>query len=254
MIYALPGQTVESWTTALEQACGSGAEHVSAYQLSIEPGAAFQRAVRRGALQPAEPDLAADLYDVTQAVLERRGYDAYEVSNHARGRAARSRHNLVYWRGEDYVGVGPGAHGRLSRGACFDTRSESADQHGARKRFPDPNLHAELVEAHTVRAEPRTRLATEAEPRILNYIRRVAETGVGWARTEALDPLAQMEERVMMGLRIDEGVALTELPRLDLAPAEPLIAAGLLRIQGERLQATAAGRLVLDRLATELLT
>ncbi len=219
VIYALPGQTAPAWTEALERVCAFEPEHISAYQLSIEPGAAFQRAVRRGRLQPADPDLAADLYDATQTVLERRGYDAYEVSNHAKGSAARSRHNLVYWRGDNYVGVGPGAHGRLGS----DARTLS------------------------------DRLATEAEPRIADYIRRVAETGLGWRQAEAQDPLTRMEERVLMGLRIDEGVPLSEAQGLDLAPAGPLIAAGLLRIRGERLQATAAGRLVLDRLTAELL-
>ena len=114
LIYALPDQTAAAWSKALGDALDWGCEHVSAYQLSIEPGAAFHRAVRRGVFTPASADLAADLYEVTGQVLGAAGYDAYEVSNHARGEAARSKHNLIYWRGGDYVGVGPGAHGRLT--------------------------------------------------------------------------------------------------------------------------------------------
>jgi coproporphyrinogen III oxidase-like Fe-S oxidoreductase len=82
--------------------------------LTIEAGTAFDRAVGRGKLVVPDEDLAAALFETTQEVLEAAGFDAYEVSNHARGQAARSRHNLVYWRGHDYVGVGPGAHGRLT--------------------------------------------------------------------------------------------------------------------------------------------
>ena len=215
LISALPGQTIPAWSQTLAHAAALGAEHISAYQLSIEPGAAFHRAVRRGRFQPLDADRSADLYDATQAVLTRLGYDAYEVSNHARGPAARSRHNLVYWRGEDYVGVGPGAHGRLP------------------------------VDGQ--------RLATEAEPRIADYIARVAETGLGWRSVEALDPQARLEERLLMGLRIEEGAPLADLAGLDLAPARAMAEAGYLRISDGRLAATARGRLVLDRLSAELL-
>ena len=116
LIYALPGQGVRAWAEELRAIAATGCEHLSPYQLSIEPGAAFSRAVKRGVFAPASDDVAADLYDVTQQVLQAEGFDAYEISNHARGPAARSRHNLIYWRGGDYVGVGPGAHGRLTLG------------------------------------------------------------------------------------------------------------------------------------------
>ena len=114
LIYARPGQTPGAWTDELKAALDLGAEHLSPYQLTIEAGTPFDRSVRRGAFAPADPDLAAALYEKTQQILEDAGFAAYEVSNHARGAAARSRHNLVYWRGEDYLGVGPGAHGRLT--------------------------------------------------------------------------------------------------------------------------------------------
>ncbi|MDQ7813713.1 radical SAM family heme chaperone HemW, partial [Brevundimonas sp.] len=114
LIYARPGQTAAGWTAELTEALELGFEHVSPYQLTIEPTTAFGRAVARGAWTPPDEDQAATLYETTQAVLERAGFDAYEVSNHGRGPAARSVHNLHVWRGGDYLGVGPGAHGRLT--------------------------------------------------------------------------------------------------------------------------------------------
>jgi oxygen-independent coproporphyrinogen-3 oxidase len=220
LIYALPGQTREAWGLELDVATSFGAEHVSPYQLTIEPGTAFDRAVGRGSWTPPDPDLAADLYETTQAVLEAGGFEAYEVSNHAYGDQARSRHNLVYWRGEDYVGVGPGAHGRLA----LDGR----------------------------------RTATVAHRRIGDYVAAVRDTGVGWAGADALSPQEAAEERLLMGLRTVEGVGFDELGPLDLTAAHPAVAdfaqAGLLRVAADRLIATPAGRLVLDRLTAELAT
>jgi oxygen-independent coproporphyrinogen-3 oxidase len=114
LIYALPGQSAAAWRDTLAEALSLGPEHLSPYQLTIEPGTAFHRAASRGRLAPAAPDRAADLYETTQSVLEAAGFEAYEVSNHARCAAARCRHNLIYWRGGDYLGVGPGAHGRVT--------------------------------------------------------------------------------------------------------------------------------------------
>jgi oxygen-independent coproporphyrinogen-3 oxidase len=217
LIYALPGQTPKAWRKTLYEAASLGAEHISPYQLTIEAGTPFDRAVRRNRFTPADPDRAADLYEATQAVLEGLGFQAYEVSNHAKGAAARSRHNLIYWRGQDYVGVGPGAHGRL----------------------PGPDAG--------------TRLATEAEKGVGAYIARVLETNLGWTRTEAYSPQAAAEERVLMGLRIDGGVGLAELAALPALNPKPFIDLGLLRQVDQRLSATAKGRLVLDRLTLELL-
>ena len=218
LIYALPDQTPQAWAEELNRGVDLGAEHISPYQLTIEPGAAFGRAVRRGVFTPPDADAAAALFDVTQDVLQGRGFTAYEVSNHARGAAAQSRHNLVYWRGHDYVGAGPGAHGRLTlKGA---------------------------------------RTATHAAPRPADYIARVAETGLGFATTEILDATAVAEERLLSGLRITDGVARAEVAALAIDPDKiaHLTALGLLADDPHRLRATAAGRLVLDRLTTELAT
>ncbi|MGA0603592.1 radical SAM family heme chaperone HemW [Caulobacter sp. KR2-114] len=219
LIYARPGQTPADWAQELAAAIDLGAEHVSPYQLTIEAGTAFDRAVGRGTLVPPDPDTAAALYETTQAGLEAAGFEAYEVSNHARGEAARSRHNLVYWRGWDYVGAGPGAHGRLTLG-------------GARH-------------------------ATAAPRAIADYGAAIA-AGTGPER-ERLDPREQALERLLMGLRTVEGVALAELAPLDIPPARlaDLAGLGLVRLQGDpldggRLIATPSGRPVLDRLTAEI--
>ena len=218
LIYARPGQTPAEWKAELMAAADLGAEHISPYQLTIEAGTPFDRAIRRGRWAPETPDTAADLYEVTQDVLSDRGFPAYEVSNHADGEAARSRHNLIYWRGQDYVGVGPGAHGRL------------------------------IVDS--------ARVATRADPGIAGYLRRVGETGLGWEASETLSPRERAEERLLMGLRTLEGVSLGELAPIGLVGDHPavadLAAAGLLRVEGDRLIATASGRLVLDHVTAEL--
>lgn len=219
MIYALPGQTVAGWREQLARAIALGAEHVSPYQLTIEAGTAFDRAVGRGVFTPADDATGAALYDTTQAVLETAGFDAYEVSNHARGEAARSRHNLIYWRGQDYVGVGPGAHGRLMLDGV--------------------------------------RTATEAATKVGDYIRDVGETGLGFRAPEALSPVARAEERLLMGLRTDEGVWFGELAALGLTAGHPVVAGlvgeGLLAADPARLRATRAGRVVLDGVTRTLI-
>ena len=218
LIYARPGQTPEAWVAELRAAVDLGAEHVSPYQLTIETGTAFERAVRRGRIAPVDPETGARLFDVTQEVLEGLGFEAYEVSNHARGTAARSRHNLVYWRGHDYVGAGPGAHGRLTL--------------------------------------PAGREATVAAARPADYIARVAETGFGFESRETLSAVEAAEERVLSGLRIAEGVGRDEVAVLDLPAAKvaELVELGLLAHDPQRLRATPAGRLVLDAVTRALLT
>jgi len=218
LIYARPGQTPDAWAEELRRALDLGPEHLSPYQLTIEAGTAFDRAVRRGTFAPPSEDLAADLFDTTQAVLEAAGFEAYEVSNHARGEAARSRHNLVYWKGWDYVGAGPGAHGRITRG-------------GARE-------------------------ATRAADRPADYIRRVADTGVGFAEREMLSAIEAAEERLLSGLRIAEGVEYREVAALGLQPDHPtvrrMVGLGLVAEDARRLRATPGGRRVLDRVTAEL--
>ena len=111
LIYALPGDTEASWAATLGQALSLGTSHLSLYQLTIEPGTRFATMVAKRAFQPLEPNAAADLFEVTDAMTSAAGMPAYEISNHARA-GHESRHNLTYWRYGDYAGVGPGAHGR----------------------------------------------------------------------------------------------------------------------------------------------
>lgn len=218
LIYALPGQSPQAWADELSAAADLGADHISPYQLTIESGTAFDRAVRRGALVPPDDELGAVLYETTQTVLSQRGFDAYEVSNHAKGQAARSRHNLIYWRGEDYVGVGPGAHGRI-----------------------------------TVDGE---RVATFAAAKIGDYRDQVEATGLGWQSEQVLSPQEQAEERLLAGLRIDEGVSFNDLAALDLTHDHhrvvQLAQLGLITTQGNRLCATPQGRALLDAVTSVL--
>jgi putative oxygen-independent coproporphyrinogen III oxidase len=111
LIYARPGQTAEEWEAELERALGFGTAHLSLYQLTIEPNTRFATDVRQGSFKPLADDPAADLFELTRELTEAAGLPAYEVSNHAR-RGEESRHNLTYWRYQDYSGIGPGAHGR----------------------------------------------------------------------------------------------------------------------------------------------
>jgi len=215
LIYARPGQTPAAWADELRTAIDMGAEHLSPYQLTIEPGTAFDRAVRRGAFAPADADLGGELYEVTQSVLSAAGYAAYEVSNHALGPDARCRHNLVYWRGQDYLGVGPGAHGRLTIDGA--------------------------------------RVATQTARAAGAYIARVRQTGTGIDSREALSPLEAAEERLLLGLRVDEGVPLIELGALTLTRLADLQDGEFVRVEGGRLIATARGRPVLDRVIADLI-
>lgn len=211
LIYARPDQTVDGWRAELTEALDLGFEHVSPYQLTIEPTTAFGRAVARGAWAPPDEDRSAALYETTQTVLEAAGFDAYEVSNHARGVAARSAHNLHVWRGGDYLGVGPGAHGRLTLDGA--------------------------------------RTATVAHRRVGEYTAGVAR-GTPWSEKDTQSARDAAEEKVLLGLRTVEGVALTDLAALGrTAEAEPLaglIGDGFLDLAMDRVRATRAGRPVLD--------
>lgn len=219
LIYARPGQTVADWTAELNAALDLGFEHVSPYQLTIEAETAFGRALRRGRLVPPDEDRAAELYEVTQARLQAAGFEAYEVSNHARGPGARSAHNIHVWRGGDYLGLGPGAHGRLTLAGV--------------------------------------RTATVAHRRIVDYVAGV-EAGTPWAEVEALDGRGAAEEALLLGLRTAEGAAGRHLTTLGLSaergPLADLIEEGFVTLASGRLVATPRGRPLLDAVLGRLLT
>lgn len=212
-IYGLPDQTPAAWKARLSEAADMGAEHISTYELTIEPGTAFGRAARRGLLAPPPEDRAAEFYEVTQAVLSGAGYAAYEVSNHAKGPVAHSRHNLLYWRGEDYLGIGPGAHGRLTIAG--------------------------------------RRHATEAPRGVEAYLAQVKQRGLG-AELQPLQAREAAIERLIMGLRTIEGLPMGELAPLAIGKEQLADLADLVSIRDGRLTASARGRPVLDRVIAEL--
>ena len=219
LIYARPGQTLDAWESELERAIGHAADHLSLYQLTIEEGTRFHALHAAGKVVVPDPDHAADLYRLTQEVTAARGLPAYEISNHARP-GAESRHNLVYWRYGEYVGVGPGAHGRfVEDGRRVVTFTEKM-----------PETWANLVEAR----------------------------GHGVIGGETLTRSEEADEFLLMGLRLAEGIDLARYEKLSGWPLssrriatlqdESLVAP----IGNSRLRATPAGMIVLDALVADL--
>lgn len=219
LIYAREGQSTKAWRAELSRALALPVEHVSLYQLTIEPETAFARRVDRGQLAPPDSDAAAELYEATQEVCEAAGFPGYEISNHARSVAARARHNLLYWRSDDWIGVGPGAHGRVTH-------------EGAR-------------------------IAIEAQRRPADYVDAVREHGVGWISDSMLTNQEWADEMLIMGLRTDEGVNTERLESLRgrALPADAvvwLIDQGLATRDDARLRLTARGRALANKIALEL--
>ena len=224
LIYARPGQTVDAWRAELAEALAFADDHLSLYQLTVEKGTPFWRLERDGAFALPDDDTARALYDLTQEMTAAAGFAAYEVSNHERGGNA-SRHNLAYWRYDDYVGIGPGAHGRFAPAGCGRL----------------------AVRQH---AGPETWLAA------------VEGAGHGTAETRSLDTHEQAREMLMMGLRLAEGVSEAHLRErtgcepdrvIDRAGLARLMAAGYLERRDGRLSATTDGRPLLNSLLAELL-
>ena len=214
LIYARPGQTARAWRDELRRALGHANGHLSLYQLTIERGTRFHAMVEAGSLVPMEQDEQAELFELTHDLLGDAGLRAYEVSNHAFP-GEECRHNLVYWRYGDYVGIGPGAHGRLTLGA--------------------------------------RRVATNTERVPERWLASVETESAAELAREELDPRAQTVELLMMGLRLDEGVSLDRIERLvpldqaiDPAGLRRALASGWVRCANGRLAATPAGRQLLD--------
>ncbi len=220
LIYARPGQSEADWEAELARALGYGTGHLSLYQLTIEPGTRFATLVAQGKLTPADPDHGATLYELTQAMTGAASIPAYEISNHARP-GQESRHNLTYWRYGDYVGIGPGAHGRRTGQATM------------RHKKPENWMSAVARNGHGAQSE---------EPL----------AGEDRAREALL-----MGLRLGEGVDLDRIAALSGLsaPQLvdDRAIAQ-LIDIGLLHRQGPRLQVAAAGMLLLDAILPEIVT
>jgi len=219
LIYARMGQSVEAWRGELREALEMAVDHLSLYQLTIEAGTRFADLYRLGKLITPSDDSAASMYDVTQEVCEAAGMPAYEVSNHA-APGAESRHNLIYWRYGDYVGVGPGAHGRLTIG--------------------------------NRRVATETLLAPEA------WLDAADRDGIGSAGETEIAPEDQATEYLLMCLRLREGADLARFEASGGAALNPeriasLVADGMLEQEGTRLIATARGRIVLNAVLSSLL-
>jgi oxygen-independent coproporphyrinogen-3 oxidase len=217
LIYARPKQAPAQWAAELAAALEFGTEHMSLYQLTIEPNTPYAVLAREGRLIVPDEDAAAALFDVTQEICGRSGFPAYEISNHARA-GAESRHNLIYWRYGDYAGVGPGAHGRLTLGG--------------------------------------KRIATQAEKLPERWLASVEEKGAGFAMEDiAREDAAR--EHLLMALRLSEGIDLDKYTARwgfapDKARVESLAVQELVTLDDGRLKATPRGRLVLNRLIAEL--
>ncbi len=192
LIYARPRQSVADWSAELKRAIGEAAEHLSLYQLTIEPDTPFFGLHAAGKIAVPDNDLSRDLYDATQEICAAHGLPAYEISNHAR-QGAECRHNLVYWRGHDYAGVGPGAHGRLEIGG---------------KRYAT---------------------ATEKKPEA--WLMRVEANGHGLIIDETLTSEERADEFLLMGLRLAEGIDPARYEALAGRPLDPK-RIGILRSEG----------------------
>jgi len=219
LIYARPDQTPQMWAAELKLAIAEAAEHLSLYQLTIEEGTPFFGLHAAGKLKTPDEAVARALYDVTQEVCAQHGLPSYEISNHARS-GAECQHNLVYWRGEEYAGIGPGAHGRL-------------DLDGAR--------HA---------------IAAERRPEV--WLMRVEATGHGVMSDDRLSSEERADEFLLMGLRLAEGIDPGRYAALSGRALDPRRIA-ILREEGAivvdpsgRLRVTQAGFPVLDAVVADL--
>ena len=219
LIYARPDQSPQAWREELTKALAFAPEHLSLYQLTIEPGTTFEMLHRAGKLVTPDAETSRTLWDATQELCEARGMPAYEISNHAKA-GAESRHNLVYWRYQEYVGAGPGAHGRIG-----------AD--GAR-------------------------IATSTEKHPERWLAQVEGRGHGLIEEEKLSQLEQADEMLVMGLRLAEGIDVARFERLTGVALDPervsfLESEGLVERAGNsRLRVTPSGFPVLDAIVADL--
>ena len=222
MIYAREDQQLADWTEELQMALDLGLDHMSLYQLTIEPGTGFHTRARRGDILTADDGLAADMYTETDRLMCAAGLPAYEISNHARP-GSECRHNMIYWQAEDWIGIGPGSYSRISSGTN------------------------------------RTGIATRRSP--AGWLDAVDADGHGVETLIDDKPGDAVAERLMMGLRLSDGIDIQTLEStygkrstlFDMAAYDQLVAAGLLTADPDRLCVTKDGRLLLNRVISALL-
>jgi oxygen-independent coproporphyrinogen-3 oxidase len=218
LIYARPSQTEEAWAKELNEALAMAVDHLSLYQLTIEDGTKFAVLHKAGRLVVPDEDAAARLYELTQDVCASAGMPQYEISNHARP-GEESRHNLVYWRYGEFLGVGPGAHGRIRSGGRL--------------------------------------IATSTERQPERWLQAVERGGMALVTEEPVAPADQAAEYLVMALRLAEGLDIDRYAKLggrqfDSGRVEALAREGLISLTGSRLRTTPKGRLVLNAIAAEL--
>lgn len=219
MIYARPGQSEEDWEKELSRALSFANDHLSLYQLTIEPGTAYERLYEAGKLVLPDDDAAFAMYEMTGEICSGFGLKGYEISNYAKA-GAESRHNLTYWRYGNYIGIGAGAHGRLimSGKKCATSNEKSPEK----------------------------------------WAERVMQNGHGMIGQETLSNADQAREMALMGLRLEEGISLSRLLELngkaiDEKALQALLEEGFLSLEADKLKATHRGRLVLNRVLGEVL-
>jgi putative oxygen-independent coproporphyrinogen III oxidase len=211
LIFGTPGETDDDWRRTLETVLGAGTDHVSAYALTIHDNTPFGRAVAQGAMPAPDDDVQRDRFDVAREVLGAGGFEHYEVSNWALGSRRRSRHNLLYWRHGDYLGIGVGAHAHLAGRRWWSTRATA------------------------------------------RYLAAVEGGGSPVSGSEELTEAQRAEERLLLGLRVREGLHPGDVPPLDPLALEDAMDAGLVTTGCGRLQCTEDGWFLLDEAVARLL-
>jgi putative oxygen-independent coproporphyrinogen III oxidase len=221
LIYGTPGEDAASWEAGLDAVLAMPVDHVSAYALSVHANTPLGRAVAAGRVPPPDDDVQRERFEAVRATLGDAGFEHYEVSNFATSGAARSRHNTLYWRHGDYLGVGVGAHAHQQGRRWWTTRSTMRYLEESERPDGERDALGRLV---------------------------------GVTTEEVLDVESQALERVMLGLRLREGLHARDVPPIAPGALEETVQAGLLRASGERLQSTGEGWFLLDEAVRRLVS
>jgi oxygen-independent coproporphyrinogen-3 oxidase len=256
LIYGTPGESLDDWRRSFDAALAMGVEHVSAYALGLEPGTRMYARIARGEMPPIDEDLQAEMYEAADAALTAAGLQWYEISNWARP-GHECRHNLAYWRGHDWWGIGPGAHSHLGS-AIRHRECETSRGLSVANRLGGLHSREEDGDEPTSAASPTTSGAMRWWN--VKHPRRYAEMlAAGELPIEGSETLTEANialERVMLGLRLREGLPLAELSDEARGAVQGLIADGLLdpaaALTGRRAILTIRGRLLADAVTQAL--
>lgn len=217
LIYARQNQSLSDWEFELQSACELGVNHISPYQLTIEPNTSFDRKVKRGAIIMPDDDKSLSFYQLTQDYLNSQGFSAYEISNHARGVENQSRHNLLYWQSQDWIGIGAGAHGRLGG--------------------------------------PQNRRAILNLKKPDEYIEAINKTGFAIFEDEIITADEVNEEFWLMGLRLLDGVEYNPtINKLNQAKLQEMLELGYVKTSQNRIALTMKGRPLSNAIIASLLS